>query len=254
MALTSGKVKLPLGVTTTLLNKVRDTSVIAALSPSVPQKFADQTYMVFNPSSEAEVVAEGAKKGSYEQTLTPVEAKRVKVVTTTRVSDELTWADEQNQLEIIKNILVDQNGAIARALDYVVLHGINPKTGEAIADMPALSARAAQVTKGDDPTADIDKLTDALIDWDINGFALSRSFASELRKLRVPATGQRLYPEIPLSLGAGSVDGIPAAVSGTVNGRVAKEATNVEAFMGDWSLIKWGMVRDIAALLTESVD
>ena len=63
----------------------------------------------------------------------------------------------------------------------------------------------------------------------------------------MPATGQRLYPEVPLSLNVGNLDGIPASVSGTVNGRLAKTPTKVSAIMGDFSAIKWGMVRDITA-------
>ena len=97
MANDTSKVVLPKSVVTTLLNKAKDTSTIAALSPSVPQKFDDQTYLVFNPTAEAEVVAEGAKKGAYDISTSPIVAKRAKVVTTTRVSDELTWADEDNQ-------------------------------------------------------------------------------------------------------------------------------------------------------------
>jgi hypothetical protein len=254
MAYDTSKVKLPGTVVTELLNKAKDTSTIATLSPSVPQKFESETYMVFNPSSEAEVVAEGAKKSSYEGTLTPVEAKRAKVVTTTRVSDELKWADEDNQLEIVTNIIADQTAAIGRALDYIVYHAISPKSGEVVDGYTALTAGATAVTATDDATADIDSLTDALIDYDINGFALSRIFASTLRKIRVPSTGLRLYPEIPLSLMAGNVDGIPAAVSGTVNGRLAKTATNVLAIMGDYSAIKWGMVRDIWSEVIEYGD
>lgn len=83
---------------------------------------------------------------------------------------------------------------------------------------------------------------------------MSRQFASELRKLRVPATGQRLYPEVPLSLNVGNLDGIPASVSGTVNGRLAKTPTKVSAIMGDFSAIKWGMVRDITAEVIEYGD
>lgn len=92
MPATTGKVKLPLSVVTELINKAKDTSTIAALSAAQPVTFADQTHLVFNPTSEAEVVAEGAKKGAYEIDLKPVEGKRFKVVTTTRVSDELKWA------------------------------------------------------------------------------------------------------------------------------------------------------------------
>ena len=247
MANDTTKVVLPRSVVTTLLNKVRDTSTIAALSPSEPQKFDDKTYLIFNPTAEAEVVAEGAKKGAYDISTTPIVAKRVKVVTTTRVSDELRWADEDNQLEIIENILADQTAALGRALDYIVYHAVNPKTGGALSGFTALTAGATSVTATDDIVSDIDSLTDALIDYDINGFALSRKLASDLRKLRVPATGTRLYPEIPLSLNVGSIDGIPAAASGTVNGRLATSPTKVLGIMGDFSCIKWGMVRDITS-------
>lgn len=120
MANDTSKVALPKSVVTTVIGKVKDTSTIAALSPSTPQKFADTTYLVFNPTAEAEVVAEGAKKSGGEIDPKPVVAKRVKVVTTTRVSDELRWADEDNQLDIINNIIIDQTAAIGRALDYVV--------------------------------------------------------------------------------------------------------------------------------------
>jgi hypothetical protein len=169
----------------------------------------------------------------------------VKVVTTTRVSDELRWADEDNQLEIVTNIIADQTAAIGRALDYVVYHAVSPKTGTALDGYTALTAGANAVTASASAVDDIDALADALIDYDINGFALSRKFAADLRKLRIPATGQRLYPEIPLSLNAGNIDGIPAATSGTVNGRRCKIDPKVAGIMGDFSTIKWGMVRDM---------
>lgn len=254
MANDTKKIKLPREVVTELLNKAKDTSTIAKLSPSKPQKFVDVNHMIFNPSSEAEVVEEGAKKGSCELNFTPIEGKRVKVVTTTRVSDELRWADEDNKMEIVNNILADQNAAIGRSLDYVVYHAVNPKGGSKLSGYTALTANAVSVTSGESPVEDIDKLVDALMDYDINGFALSKKYASTLRKLRVPATGQRLYPEVPLNLNAGNIDGIDAAVSGTVNGRLATEQTKVLGIMGDFALIKWGMVRDIWSEIIEYGD
>lgn len=254
MANDTKKIKLPREVVTELLNKAKDTSTIAKLSPSKPQKFVDINHMIFNPSSEAEVVEEGAKKGSYELDFTPIEGKRVKVVTTTRVSDELRWADEDNKMEIVDNILADQNAAIGRSLDYVVYHAVNPKGGSKLSGYTALTANAVSVTSGESPVEDIDKLVDALMDYDINGFALSKKYASALRKLCVPATGQRLYPEVPLNLNAGNIDGIDAAVSGTVNGRLATEQTKVLGIMGDFALIKWGMVRDIWSEIIEYGD
>lgn len=254
MPATTGKVKLPMSVVTELINKAKDTSTIAALSAAQPVTFADQTHLVFNPTSEAEVVAEGAKKGAYETDLKPVEGKRFKVVTTTRVSDELKWADEDNQLEIIKNIQADQNAALGRALDYVVYHAISPKSGGALDGFTSLVSGASSVTSTGSLIDDIDAMTDAVIDYDINGFAMSRKLASDLRKLRVPSTGMRLFPEVPLSLAVSNFDGIPAAASGTVDGRLATIKTKVRGIVGDFSLIRWGLVRDIWSEIIEYGD
>lgn len=249
MALTTKKIVLPKDVAVGIVNKASDTSTIAALSPSTPMLFRDQEYMVFNPTAEAEVVEEGAQKGSYEVSTSPVTAKRVKLQTTTRVTSELEWADEDNRTQIIESIVADQAAAFARALDYVVYHAINPKSGEALGDgYTALSGTATQVTSTGDAVEDIDAIVDAIAaTYDINGIALSKTFAASLRKVRVPSTGLRLYPEIPLNLKPGTVEGIAAATSGTVSGALAKTATKVLAFAGDFSVVKWGLVRDMTA-------
>lgn len=249
MALTTKKIILPKDVAVGIVNKASDTSTIAALSPSTPMLFRDQEYMVFNPTAEAEVVEEGAQKGSYEASTSPVTAKRVKLQTTTRVTSELEWADEDNRTQIIEAIVADQAAAFARALDYVVYHAINPKSGEALGDgYTALSGTATQVTSTGDAVEDIDAIVDAIAaTYDVNGIALSKTFAASLRKVRVPSTGLRLYPEIPLNLKPGTVEGVAAATSGTVSGALAKTATKVLAFAGDFSVIKWGLVRDMTA-------
>ena len=161
MAMDTTKIKLPHEVATVITKKAKDTSTIAALSPAEPQLFLDKDYMVFNGSSEAEVVAEGAQKSSYEETLTPVVGKRFKVVTTTRVSSELKWADEDNQLQIVKNIQDDQGKALGRVLDYVVYHAFNPKPKTTLDGFTALSTSAVQVTSEGDEVADIDALAEA---------------------------------------------------------------------------------------------
>ncbi|WP_373575772.1 phage major capsid protein [Collinsella aerofaciens] len=249
MALTTAKITLPTDVAVGIVNKASDTSTIAALSPSTPMLFRDQDYMVFNPTAEAEVVEEGAQKGAYEVSTSPVTAKRVKLQTTTRVTSELEWADEDNRTQIIESIVADQAAAFARALDYVLYHAINPKSGEALGDgYTALSAGATQVTSTGDAVEDMDALVDAIAAiYDINGIALSKTFAASLRKVRVPSTGMRLYPEIPMNLQPGTVEGVKAATSGTVSGALAKTATKVLAFAGDFSVIKWGLVRDMTA-------
>ena len=255
MALDTSKVLLPKEVATVITKRAKDTSTIAALSPSEPQLFLDKDYMVFTGNSEAEVVAEGAQKSSYEETLTPVVGKRFKVQTTTRVSSELQWADEDAKLEITSKILADQAAAMGRVLDYVIYHAFDPKKKTTLEGFNALAKSAVGVTATDDRVADIDSLAEVVSDeYDINGIALSKTMANELRKIRVPSTGQRFYPEIPINLQVGSLDGIPAATSGTVNGRLITPATGILAFLCDFRLIKWGMVRDIWSEIIEYGD
>lgn len=254
MAMDTTKIKLPVEVTQAIINKVGNTSTIAALSPSTPQLFLNEDYIVFNGAAEAEVVAEGQEKSSYEQTASSITGKKFKVQCTTRVTEELKWADEDNRLEIISSIQEDQTKAIARALDYVIYHAINPKSGTKLSGYDALTANAVAVTDSGDDIANVDALADAVNEYEINGVALSRTWASRLRKLRVPATGMRFYPEIPINLAAGTLDGIPAATSTTVNGAKATEETKVLGIMGDYSLIKWGMIRDIWAEVIQYGD
>lgn len=254
MAMDTTKIKLPAEVTQAIINKVGNTSTIAALSPSTPQLFLNEDYMVFNGAAEAEVVAEGQKKSSYEQAASYITGKKFKVQCTTRVTEELKWADEDNRLEIISSIQEDQTKAIARALDYVIYHAINPKSGSKLSGYDALTANAVAVTDSGDDIANVDALADAVNEYEINGVALSRTWASRLRKLRVPATGMRFYPEIPINLAAGTLDGIPAATSTTVDGKKATTPTKVLGIMGDYSLIKWGMIRDIWAEVIQYGD
>ena len=254
MAMDTTKIKLPVEVTQAIINKVGNTSTIAALSPSTPQLFLNEDYIVFNGAAEAEVVAEGQQKSSYTQEASSITGKKFKVQCTTRVTEELKWADEDNRLENISSIQEDQTKANARALDYVIYHAINPKTGSELSGYDALTAKAVEVTDSGDDIANVDALADAVNEYEINGVALSRTWASRLRKLRVPATGMRFYPEIPINLAAGTLDGIPAATSTTVDGKKATTETKVLGIMGDFSRIKWGMIRDIWAEVIQYGD
>lgn len=255
MPLTTGKIALPTDVAAGIVNRAKDASTIAALSPSTPMLFRNQDYMVFSPTAEAEVVEEGASKGSYEQALSIVTAKRVKLQTTTRVTSELTWADEDNRTAIVEQIIADQADAFARAIDYIVYHAVNPATGAPMAGYDKLADTAVQVAATGDASADLDALVDAVAQgYEVNGLALSKAFAGSLRRVRVKNTGSRLYPEVPLGLNPAAVDGVPAATSGTVSGAKAKKATGVLAFAGDFSAIKWGLVRDMASEVIEYGD
>lgn len=254
-ALTTANIKLPTEVAQEILRKAQDSSTIQVLSPSTPALFKNVENVIFTKEPEAEFVGEGASKSSMDPEFTPVKGEIHKAQVTVRMSDEVRWADEDSQLGIIDAITDASAKAVGRALDYGVYHGINPATGTSVEGMTALTAGANAVTATSDASADLDSLVEKVNEsYDVSGIALSKKWANQLRKIRVAATGQRLYPEIPINLQPGSLDGIAAATSSTVNGSLAKAATNVLAILGEFDLIKWGIVRDLGLEIIETGD
>lgn len=254
-ATTTSNITLPREVAAAVVTKARDTSTIATLSPSTPVIFNDMTHVVFTKEPEAEFVGEGVAKSPSDFGFEPVKGGIHKAQVTVRLSDEVKWADEDSKLGIVDAVVDASSAAIGRALDYGVYHAINPATGLAMSGTTALTAGAKKVTATTDPSADLDSLVDQVNEsYDVSGIALSKTWANALRKIRVKDTGARLYPEIPLNLKVGSLDGIAAATSSTVNGSLAETPTNVLAILGDFGLIKWGIVRDLGLDIIETGD
>lgn len=248
-------IKLPVEIAKDLVSKVADTSVIQTLSASSPAIFANRASILFTQDPEAEIVGESTQHSSQTVGLKPVDHTIKKLSVTVRFSNEVQWADEDSQLQIVDAIVDKSAAALGRGLDYLVFHGLNPATGMAASGLTALTAGATAVTATTDPAADLDALADAVDPgYSISGIGLSKAYASSLRKVRVKNTGLRMFPEIPINLNTGVVDGLAAATSNTVSGALAKTATKVLAVMGDFNLIKWGIVRDINIETIETGD
>ena len=248
-------IKLPVEIAKDLVSKVADTSVIQTLSASSPAIFANRASILFTQDPEAEIVGESAQHSSQTVGLKPVDHTIKKLSVTVRFSDEVKWADEDSRLQIVDAIVDKSAAALGRGLDYLVFHALNPATGMPATGLTALTAGATAVTATTDPAADLDALADAVDPgYSISGIGLSKAYASSLRKVRVKNTGLRMFPEIPINLNTGVVDGLAAATSNTVSGALAKTATKVLAVMGDFNLIKWGVVRDINLETIETGD
>ena len=248
-------IKLPVEIAKDIVSKAADTSVIQTLSASSPAIFANRASILFTQDTEAEVVGESTQHSSQTVGLKPVDHIIKKLSVTVRFSDEVKWADEDSRLQIVDAIVDKSAAALGRGLDYLVFHALNPATGMAASGLTALTAGATAVTATTDPAADLDALADAVDPgYSISGIGLSKAYASSLRKVRVKNTGLRMFPEIPINLNTGVVDGLAAATSNTVSGALAKTATKVLAVMGDFNLIKWGVVRDINLETIETGD
>lgn len=256
--LDTGDLNLPDQVLDPWLGKVQGGSTIAVLSNSIPMKFGNGTSMTFD-IGEAEYVGEGANKGSSDFTPTTVTTAPYKFHKTVRWTEEVMWADEDEQLGAVGQILDLIQPALSRALDFGVFHAINPTGGDAVAAMTQkLSdttnsievAAAAPYTYLD--AADTLVLADGFVPSDV---AVDPSFAAAFSTLRGGNSEQKLYPNFRLSTAVSELDGHRSSVSRTVGAAgVAAAPTNVKAFVGDFSAIRWGIQRQIGLQLIEYGD
>lgn len=258
-ALTTGFIEVPTQRLDTWLGKVKSGSVVAALSASQPMKFGRGQAFAFD-IGEAEYVGAGQDKGATDVTKTSQTVDPFKFHKTIRFDQEVLWADEDYQLGVVQDILDQIQPALSRALDYGVIHGINPTGGAAVAAMTQrlVSTTNAIVRGGSDkPYATLDAadalvLADGFVPSDV---ALDPAFASAFSSLRGVNSEQRLYPNFRLSTDVSELDGHRASVSRTVGAvGVAATASNLLGIVGDFDAIRWGIQKQIGLELIEYGD
>jgi len=257
--LASSAFSLPNHLASGMWSKVQTGSTVAKLSGQEPQQFGVTQYMTFTGKPKGEVVAEGANKSQSQPTFGTKTSVPRKVQVTMRFNEEVQWADEDYQLGVLSSVTDAGSEALARALDLIVYHGINPLTGAALSGTPAKVLDTTNVTEIvtatlTKPDVDIESAVGLVIaDGFIpNGIAFDPSFAYTLGTTR-DSQGRKLYPEVGTGQGLTAFDGMRAAVSTTVSapeatisgGAYASSNPNVKAIIGDFTAIRWGVQRQI---------
>ena len=244
--LTTGDLTIPTQKLTPWLKNVSDGSVVSQLSGAIPMKFGKGEAFVFD-IGEAEYVGEGANKGASDITSTVQSVDPYKFHKTVRWTEEVLWADEDHQLEVVDAILDAIQPSLSRALDFGVLHGVNPATGT----RPAAMSRALTDTTNVVSTGTGVALLDAadqlvLASGNVpSDIALAPGFAGQFATLR-DGDGRRLFPELNLGAGISSFENHRAATSRTVSADgVITGGSGISAFVGDFSAVRWGVQKSI---------
>ena len=200
---------------------------------------------------EAEYVGEGAQKGASTVTPTSKTVKPFKFHKTIRMNEEVLWADEDRQLQVVDAILALIQPALSRALDFGVFHEINPTGGAVVAAMNGGltdTTNLVEYVAADKPYVSLDAadalvLADGFLPRDI---ALDPAYAAKFSALRGTNSEQKLYPNFRLGTAVSELDGHRASVSNTVGAKtVLAVDTKVLGFVGDFSAIRWGVQKSI---------
>lgn len=214
-------------------------SSLAKLSNDEPLSFSGTDIMVFTLDGEVNLVAEGAAKGEHTGSNEVVKMAPLKVEYGQRVSDEFVRCSDEKRLDYMKAFNDGFGKKIARGLDIMAMHGVNPKTGLAASSIGANSfdtnaaVNSVTYTAGS-PDANIESGIAAIGDADLTGIAIDKTFASDLAKLKVNGVPQ--YPELAWGANPERINGVASDVNSTVSSVATKHA-----YLGDFeNSFKWG--------------
>lgn len=237
------------------INLVKGKSSIAKVCPNTPVPFNGEKHFTFNYDADVDLLDENGAKSHGGGTIAPVTITPVKIEYGMRVSDEFMMATEEEQLDVIKAFLEGFANKASRAVDLMIMHGINPRTNtvSSLISANSMDTKVTQTVAYASATVDakleeaIGKVTDA--DYAPNGMILSPTARTDMSKLETTGKNKK-YPEFafgayPERLGASVVD-VNSTVNKAVKANSSATATAVDnAIVGDFSMMKWGYSKEI---------
>jgi len=261
--LATSNITLPKTIAAGMFSKATTGSAVAALSGSEPQQFGEVTHMTLTGRPRAELVGEGAQKGSTSTTFGTKVVTPHKFQVTQRFNQEVKWADEDYQLGILQTLSDEGSLALARALDLGVFHGINPLSGAAAASIVAGDRIGTTTNKVELTTATL-TTPDIVIEQAAGlviadgylptGIAFDPRYAWNVATARY-ADGRKKYPELGYGSNITTFEGLQAFSSSTVSGLPEAAAdSGIKAIVGQWDLLRWGVQRSIPVELIEHGD
>lgn len=247
--LTKESANFPPELTNQLISLVRGKSSIATLCGSTPIPFNGLKEYTFNMDSEISVVAESGKKPSATMSLSPRTIAPLKVMYQSRVTDEFLFASQELQISITSAFIEGYARKLAKGLDLMAFHGVNPSTGE-VANIITSSFDGDvtnEVIYTDSTTPDQQvEAAIALISsefYTASGVAMSPEFRTMLASMTLQ-NGERVYPGLVWGAEMTAMNSLQTRVNPTVSSNPVTKNGNVYtdlAIVGDFpGGFRWG--------------
>lgn len=244
-----------------MVNLVKGKSAIANLCDQTPIAFNGNKEFTFDMDSEIDIVAENGAKSNGGATIGARTIIPFKVEYGTRVSDEFMQENEDFQLNILQTFTEGFAKKLARGLDIMAFHGLNPRTASASTiigtncfDLATVDG-TAKITRVDTASGDANDWMEAAIaavqgnDWDVNGAAMAPAFRSALAALTLGTDNlQPRFPELAWGSAPGTIKGLPVQVNSTMAFNASKDLAVVGDFQNGF---KWGYAKNIPVKVIE---
>lgn len=240
---------LPEVVTGEMINLVRGKSSLARLSASTPVSFNGNEVFTFNFDHEVDLVAENGAKSNGGATIAPKHVTPYKVEYGVRVSDEFMYAADEIRLQYLRAFSEGFAAKLARGLDIMAFHGVNPRTSSpatqlAANNFDALVSNTSVKGTGTGTAAieaAIQQVTGA--EHDVTGLVMANALRNALAgEKKGTASNEALYPELAWGSQPSVINGLPTEINSTVS----YAAANALGYVGNFrDFFRWGYVRQI---------
>lgn len=244
-----------------MVNLVKGKSAIANLCDQTPIAFNGNKEFTFDMDSEIDIVAENGAKSNGGATIGARTIIPFKVEYGTRVSDEFMQENEDFQLNILQTFTEGFAKKLARGLDIMAFHGLNPRTAAASTiigtncfDLATVDG-TTKITRVATETGDANDWMEAAIaavqgnDWDVNGAAMAPAFRSALAALTLGTDNlQPRFPELAWGSAPSTIKGLPVQVNSTMAFNASKDLAVVGDFQNGF---KWGHAKSIPVKVIE---
>lgn len=232
---------------TDLITKVKGASSLALLSSQTPIPFNGMKEFVFSMDSEIDVVAENGKKTHGGVTLEPVTIVPIKVEYGARISDEFMYASEEAKIDILKSFNDGFARKVAKGLDIMAFHGVNPRTGTASSVIGTNHFDSKVTQKVDFVEASANDNVESAIEMltanedTPTGMIMAPAMRSALAKLK-DTDGRALFPELAWGATPSTLNGLTVNTNVTMSANQNKD----RAIVGDFqNAFKWGYAKEI---------
>ena len=157
------------------------------------------------------------------------------------------YASEDAQLDYLTAFSDGFAKKVARGIDLMAFHGVNPRSGTAstVIGTNHFDSKVTQIVTQNTATADADvEAAIAMVqgsDRDVNGIVMAPAFRSALAAL-TKTGGDRMYPELAWGNKPGTLNGLTAQSISTLSANSSKDM----ALIGDFqNCFKWGYAKQI---------
>lgn len=239
----------PVELSNEMINLVRGKSTLARLSGTTPMPFVGKDVFTFTFDSEVAIVAENAAKSNGGGAITSVSMAPVKVEYGMRVSDEFMYAAEEKRIEYLRTFSEGFAKKVARGLDIMAFHGLNPRTGSTASVLNGKNFDGVVTQKvAYNSSTPQDNVVSAIAlvegnEHEVTGLAASPAFKTALASLtKGSASNELMFPELGWGANVTSLNGLPFDANGTISFNSGDD----RAIVGNFAdFFKWGIAKEI---------